>query len=282
MRSRTPLVVLVFLTAACSWTQALRADTDAPAGPDLENAWRAASMGLVSEARAAFTHADSREARFGEAITLLLVQPKTDSNVERAARLLNDIIRTGETDDLGLIARYHLGRLEQAHRTPPDLSAATAHYRKLRELSPSHPLAEQALVKLGIIELYAPDINDDRRRALYDDYGRQADKLVTSDSRRDLHFLLAQVGQRYRFDKTSILNHYLASEKEGIRRTITRADVYVSIVQLARDLGRNPVARQYSDKFLAEFLRDNRRLMIQEIRDALPEERSAPPSQKSA
>ncbi|WP_043582739.1 tetratricopeptide repeat protein, partial [Geminisphaera colitermitum] len=267
-----PIRTRLLHTTALAVTLALAAPAIAEeaSGPNLELAWRDASMGLVIEARQAFSQAEGREARFGEAITLLLTQPKTDANIERAAQLLNKIIEQNPTDTQGIIARYHLGRLEQAHRTPANLEAAAAHYRQLRKTAPNHPLAEEALVKLGIIELYAPSLTDEARLKLHRHYAAQANQLTSNSARRDLHFLLAQVAQRYRFSKTLTLDHYLAADKEGILRTATRADVYVSILTLARDLNRPALARQYCDRFLAEYLRDNRRYMIEEIKRELP------------
>lgn len=284
---RTPATIAV-LIAALSLSLSANAASDTSAtpatevtGPNLELAWRDASMGLVVEARQAFVQAEGREARFGEAVTLLLTQPKTDSNIERAAQLLNKIIEQNPTDSQGILARYYLGRLEQAHRTPPNLEAASAHYRELLKTAPDHPLAEEGLVKLGIIELYGADLTDEARLKLHREYAGRADKLKSSSARRDLHFLLAQVAQRYRFSKLITLEHFLAADKEGIQRTATRADVYVSILTLARDLNRPTLSRQYCDRFLAEYLRDNRRYMIEEIKRGLPEERTAPPSQKT-
>jgi hypothetical protein len=134
-----------------------------PAADDPALAWRDVSLGLVPAAAPVFTAA-SAEARYGEAITLLLRQPKTAGNLDRAVTLLTALAETSPATELGLAARYNLGRIAQVHRPTPDPELARQHYDTLIATAPAHPFAQQAFVKLALLDLYERQ-SDAARRA---------------------------------------------------------------------------------------------------------------------
>lgn len=232
-------------------------------------AWHDASFSLFRDAQRRFSAAQGPEARFGEALTLLQLQPKTDANIEHAAQLLAEVVRTTPNTEPGIAALYYLGRLEHAHRSPRNLPAATTHYRALIAARPDHPLAEQAIIKLGVIELYA-DLTPAERLAHYAALDRQAKTLKTSTAQRDIHILLAEAALRFALGSDLALEHYLAADRAGIVRATVVADIWVRIGELARETGRNDVARTYYSKFLDTFERDVRRRIVTEHLEALP------------
>ena len=123
-------------------------ESDSPSSP-----WRLASRGLVEEAHEEFSRlvksgGESRESRFGTAVTLLNVQPKTAGNVERAYRLLREIREENLTDHYGISAQYFLGRIDQIHRSSPDRESARRHFTVLIERHHEHPLGQLAVVKI--------------------------------------------------------------------------------------------------------------------------------------
>ncbi len=273
----TRMVLIVGVAWVSSATAAWSGDA---ADVALAEAWHNASIGRGGEAREVFERYEGRAAQLGQALSLLGAQTRSVKSLTRAVELLSGIMEDDAGDELGLAACYYLGRIEQVHRRTPDLPAAMAHYRRLRATNPIHPLAEQALVKMGIIEIYAPDLSIDERRKVWTGYTNEVGSLVTSEARRDLNLLLAQAGQRYRFDPELILGFYLAVEQAGVARSALKADVYVNILNLARSLGRADLCREYCGKFMSGYRRDNRYHMVSEIRRELggANDAGAPPA----
>lgn len=248
----------------------LARSAEAPADPAaLREAWQASALNLFKDANHRFADLTGREARFGEAVTLLQVQPKTASNINRSASLLEQVRADNPGDELGIAALYHLGRLEQVHRMPVNPAAAIAHFNTLIQDHPGHPFTEQAITKLAIIELYAPD-NAARRPAVFERFTALADTLVTSDARRDLNLTLGNAALRFGLGDERALERYLIAEQAGIHLTTVRSSTLVTIGELARKLGRHDIAREHYQLFLKDFQRDDRRLMVKEALATLP------------
>ncbi|MFH1498892.1 MAG: hypothetical protein ABII82_13825 [Verrucomicrobiota bacterium] len=246
------------------WPQA-RAATP----PALSQAWEDAALNLTREAHRSFAALDGREARFGEAVTMLQLQPKTDPNIERAANLLEEVVAERADDELGIAARFYLGRLEQVHRTPLNPEAAAEHFAVLLRDFPGHPLTEQAVVKLALLELYAPGTPAEQLAA-FEKFRRLGEELKTHDAIRDLNLTLGNAAQRLALGDELALPCYIAAYRAGIHLTSVRGDTLVSIGELARKTGRHELAREHYQRFLEEFKRDNRRLTIRERLDSLP------------
>jgi hypothetical protein len=273
----TPLLLLGLLGAASP----LRADPAPEAGPEtLERAWSDASLYLFKESYQGFGKHDDAEARLGRAALLLVQQPKTDANIQAATAQLEALAGDPNpaTLEIAATARYLLGRVAHLHRTPPDPEAAAVQYRRLLADHPGHFLADQALVKLALIELQKPALTPEERTAAIDTYASQADALARPSSRRDLHLLLARITEQYRLGDERALRHYLAADAAGVHRPTLRANVLVSIGEIASRIGREDVARTYFERFLAEFSRDYRRALVRDKLAALPPApQSAPP-----
>lgn len=264
MSTRPPFILTALVLAACPLARA------ATPPPTLQQAWEDAALNLTKEANHGFAVLEGREARFGEAVTLLQVQPKTDVNIQRAATLLEGIVTENTGDELGITARYYLGRLEQVHRTPLNPPAAAGHYAVLMRDYPGHPLTEQAIVKLALLELYAPAATKEARLQVFEKFRLLGERLQTHDAIRDLNLTLANAALRLDLGDELALPAYIAAHRAGIHLTNVRGDVVVSIGELARKTGRTDLAREYYRLFLDEFHRDNRRLTIRERLAALP------------
>ena len=233
-------------------------------------AWEKTTLYLFKDAYRDFRRLDSREARLGRAALLLLQQPKTQANLDQAVAELETLAAATPADESAISARYLLGRIAHTHRTPADLPAAAAHYRRLVAEHPAHLLADQALIKLALIEIYQPGLAPEERLARFDRYGRQADELRRAGSRRDLHLLLANACANLRLDDALALRHYMAAERAGVGNPVLRANVIVAAGELARRLGRADLAREYFERYLAEFSRDYRRAFVKDKLAALP------------
>jgi hypothetical protein len=247
----------------------LHAETPPAAASPVTAAWQKAAVGLFRDSLLDFEKLQSPEARFGQALTLLMRQPKTAGNVERAANMLSALATSEPDSEIGIGARYYLGRIEQTHRITPDPAAARRIFRELIAAHPAHPLAQQAVVKLAIIELYEP-LPENTRRARFDAYVEQAATLIAPSARRDLYLLLADTSQRFNYSPSLTLDLLIRADDSGIARRAEQSNNWVRITLLAAETGRPDTAHAYGQKFLATFLRDDRRLTIEELLADLP------------
>ncbi len=273
----SPLPSLRLLFALVAITPCLRADTpatdSAKTDDQIKSAWQSASLGLFNEANRSFAALSGDEARLGEAVTLLLRQPKTDGNVSRSSELLSSLIKESPDSPLAITAHYYLGRIAQTHRTPNDPAAARTIFRELIAAHPGHAYADLATVKLAIIDIY-DQVPEDTRRARFDTFAALAPGLKSPTARRDLSILLADSAQRFGYDPVISLDLLLVADQVGIARRNEQGNIWIRIGQLAQDAGRVEVARTYYTKYLATFIRDNRRRMVMERLAALPDPKS--------
>lgn len=245
-----------------------RADEPAPGPAD---PWDQTAFGLFKDAHRAFAAlpAADPEARFGEAVTLLNLQPKTDANLDRAETLLRALAARGPADDLSIAARYYLARIPHVHRARPDTARALAGYRELAALGSPHPLAQRAVVLAGLLELHEPRISVEERAARHRRVAAAADALADSAARRDLHLVLADVALRQNLGDETVLRHLLAADEAGIARAVTLRDSWLRTAEVARRSGRPEIAVRYYRRFLEQFQSDPRRLAVEERLAAL-------------
>jgi tetratricopeptide (TPR) repeat protein len=260
------LLLAAVVTAAVT---PLHAETPPAAASPLTAAWQKAAVGLFRDSLLDFEKLESPEARFGQALNLLMRQPKTAGNVERAANALGALAAAEPDSELGIGARYYLGRIEQTHRVTPDPAAARRIFSELVADHPAHELAQQAVVKLAILDLYEP-LPETTRRARFDAFVEKAATLSYPAARRDLHLLLADTAQRFDYSPSLTLDLLIRADESGIARRAEQAGTWVRIGLIASETGRPDTARHYFEKFLATFIRENRRLTIEERLAALP------------
>ncbi|MET0261650.1 MAG: tetratricopeptide repeat protein [Rariglobus sp.] len=231
--------------------------------------WETVSTGLFTEAHTAFVEtgktaegAELRLNRYGEAIALLNVQPRTQSNIDKAAGILDEVYKAAPGDDLGFEARYMLGRVEQSQRSTPDLAKADQIFSELIERNPAHPVAQRAQAKLAIIRLYG-QMDEAERRRRYDTFTAISHKLTDPGAKTQLHLLLGEFAQRFNYGNEEDFAHTLAADKSGVIRRTLRVQVLARIGDLARLTGRKEVARDYYSRFLEQFPRTDRRTTIE-------------------
>jgi hypothetical protein len=268
-----PTVVLSAIAVLFSLWSRAAGDADAPSG---RQAWQEASLGLFNSAHRAFAAEapSSREARFGEAITLLNVQPKTNANLNRAAALfdeLADSVPASGADDIAISARYFLARIPQVHRSPPVPVEARRRFEQLIAATGGldgnvsvHPLAQRALVEIAIIDLYSAALPENDLRVRITALAARGAALTDTDARRDLHFTLGDAALRFRLGDELALEHLLAADAAGFSRLTVQASTWVCIAGIAHRTGRHDVAVTYYTKFLDTFVRDSRRRLVEE------------------
>jgi len=257
----------ISVVAALAYLAVVQTVRPAETNSAIGQAWEKASMLFINEAYDDFmqirkTGESPREADFGVALMLLNKQPKSDGNLDRAAGIFERISGSGD-DDLGMLAGYYRARIEQIHRRTQNPAKAVELFTKLIERHPEHPMAQFAVVKRAMIEIY-DDSPLESKRQLLAALDETADEMTHPPAKRDLELLLADSYARLFQDDGRTLDHLLAADAIGITRAKPRADVWIRIAELARLLGKKDVAATYYRKFLKEFQRDNRHYTIEE------------------
>jgi len=233
-----------------------------------ESAWSEMAQYRFKEARAHFSALGTREGRLGEAVALLNLQPRTESNVQQAAALLTQIMADGDRDETGLTARYMLARISQMHGATDQEIDAAQRYRELLADSPdNHPLAAQSVIKLAMLTLYSTALPREPSQRLELAAALQG-RVKRPEALRDFHLLIGRAFLFYQISPEKALAHFEAAWEAGVQNFSNRSDVLVAIAELARKCGRLERARSAYEQFLIEFPRDDRghaiKLILQE------------------
>jgi tetratricopeptide (TPR) repeat protein len=266
MPARRLLLLLLFLTP---WTVSGQLS-----GLGIEAAWEAMAHGQFPEAHRLFAaerqlRPADREVRLGEALSLLELQPRTHARIRRGAELLDELLEEDSGDEIGARARYFRARLEHVHRLSPDPASSVPHYERLIEAHPDHPLAGQALAKLALVKLYREQPAAELKAA-FAELDQRSAGVADPAARRDLHLILAEASLRLQLGEEEALRHFLAAMGAGVLLRPVLADTLARIGELAAQLGEIGLARAHYGRFLAEFPRDPRWLLIAERMAALP------------
>lgn len=212
-----------------------------------------------------------REARWGQAVALLNVQPRTTGNILQAQRLLEQLIIENDTDFWGLGSRFMLARMDQAHFEPPNPAAGVERLLQLAADAPGTIWGELAVLKAAPAILYAPQSTEERQQRL-DEIEAQAKELTIPMIRRPLYITLADAALDFEMSAERALHYLLAADVDELVRWQRRANAYLQIAGLARELGDRALARDYYERFYREFRRDHRNYMVGRILDELAAE----------
>jgi tetratricopeptide (TPR) repeat protein len=254
------------LAIACSLTSH-QAQTPPPTGP--QQAWQEASSYLFNESNRLFNEEaekkgpNLREASFGQAVTLVSIQPKTTANVEKAASLCEQIIAQNPNDDLGLNAKFFLIRIEQFHRQPANPTRAEQLIRELLRDHPTHVTSQLAASRLIFLRLYQPIPKKERLHRL-PELIALLPKITELKARQNYQMVLGNACLQYDLDDEQALASLIEAEAMFIPTMQVRANTVMQIGHLAQRLGRHDVAIKYYQKFTEEFPRDNRFYLVQE------------------
>lgn len=231
--------------------------------------WEDMSTGLFNEAHAEFTKAekapgaDRRTLRFGEAISLLNVQPRTESNIDRVYAILEELRTANAADEIGLESRFLQGRIEQVQRPKPNLSKADEIYSGLIKDHGATLVGQRARVKLAVVRIYASGIDSAERRKRYDQASQDAALITDAGVKVQMHLMLAEVVKRLKYGNGLELDHLLAAHEAGVTKRRLLVEVLVRTGDLARLEGRKDVAIRYYTLFLEQFPRTDRRTTVE-------------------
>jgi tetratricopeptide (TPR) repeat protein len=245
-------------TSAFAEDQDALAEQTAPFAP----AWEQAASYLFNDANRAFREAkdnpavDERERQFGEAVTLLNIQPRKQENIARARTMLEALAGGQPPDALGNLARFFAARICEVHQDPPDREKAAALYRQVLEARSGNPVVELAAARLVLIEAAAAGNRDERLQRLA---GMEplAALLITPQGRREFH---TRLGSAYlaEGDLAPGIAHLVRADKEGFTWPQAEGNTWLAIAEAARLKGDAPLAAAYYRKFLGKYQRDVR------------------------
>lgn len=249
------------------------ASLGAASPPEAKDLWGNVAGGKLPEANAAFTAPDStlpeREKNYGEAVTLLNLQPRSSSRIQKAVTLLEAII-AGPEDSMTVPARYLRARIDQLHLTPVDVPSALKRYDELFASHPDHPVAQVGATTAAMVRIYTA-----KEDPLGDPFAAAEEiavRLTDPAARAGMHLMLANAAVRLgKRDLSRALKHYEAANATGIHSPRTRSSVLASIGGLSEELGRRDRAIAAYEEFLANFERDDRAHTIRERLTALKE-----------
>lgn len=211
---------------------------------------------------------EDNTSRLALASALLLKQPRISSNFERALRLCEAVIaRPDASRDDAVLARYLANRIRHVHLTPPDLSRVRAGYEELLRDYPEHPLANQAAVKLVIMDLYEDppaDLATARARA-----NELLQVTTDADARREIHYILGREAWLNLQDGPLALRHLIAARELDFQTLDRNSDVDIAIAGIAREIGRPEIALTHYQRFLEDKKRDSRVTTVRQIVDEL-------------
>jgi hypothetical protein len=240
----------------------------------ITDAWDEAARLLVNDAQRSFlqlslgSEADARTILFGQAVTLINVQPKTNGNIAQAKKLFAEIIAGHPTDDLTIASRFLLARTAQLHQLPTNDAEAIELYTDLIARHPQHYFGQMAYAKRAALlayQLSAATTLESR----YQTIQQEAPLVTAPDARRDHQLLLANLAIVLKKPPTVILAHLTQAEATGMVRDRALADLYVRLGEFARLAEQREVAIHYYNAFLNNYIRDARRLLVKERLAAL-------------
>jgi tetratricopeptide (TPR) repeat protein len=235
----------------------------------LKSAWEEASRLLVNDANRSFNkikNAEGEEKRvvlYGRAITLINVQPKTSTNIDKAKALFNEVIAGSETDDLSVASLFALARIAQIYQLRPDDEEAILLYTDLIKRHPNHTLAQKAYAKRAVLRAYSlkkePDL-ENRFQLIV----KEAPLVIEPTARRDYMSLLANLAINLEKPPGLILDFLIQVEATGMLSERGLGDLYVRLGEFARAAGKKDIAIHYYNVFLNTSIRDMRRLIVRE------------------
>ena len=230
---------------------------------ELVPAWTALANGRPDEAqRRIGPEPATRAEQLAWAAAQISVQPATDDHMRAAERVLEKLAQGG--DDLAAEAAYLRARIYQLHLNTPDFAQAARLYAELAGRQPGSHWAQLGLVKLGLLKLYLlPDLTDpgaDRLAAAEALLPRIHEPLL----RRDLELQIGQAGIVLHQPQARFLPHLIAAVEAGGITGNAREDLMVQIGVLSERAGDWARAREYFERYLAEYPTNVRAFTIRE------------------
>lgn len=231
-----------------------------------------ASRFLFNDAERTFTQATdgtARERELALALALLGAQPRSRQNIQSAESSLRALVASSPHDHVGRMARFHIGRILESHRFDPpqenELAEARSIYLELLNDKTGHPLLELAASRIVLIDLMARNPGKQEIPSRVKELRSLQPLLQTESGQREFHLTLGNTLVERECMPEAALDHLLAAAAFPQPLPQVRADNLLGVASLASHLGRNALAKEYFQKFLAEFQRDSRAYTVRQI-----------------
>ncbi len=242
------------------------------ASDDLAKAWEKASSLQSDEAHADFNRLEKTEPRaawYGQAMTWLQAQPKTEANIQKAISLLTKVVQENPSDDEGLASQYYLARIAEAHHADIGYDSidgrmheAEGLYQKLFQGAPGTLWAELALTRYAEL-LYYQNEPIEKKPARLAEAESLLSQIKTAWVLSLYHFNLSNAYARLEISEPKALDHLVIAEDLGIPIRPTRVDALVRIIKWAQLQGKPEIALKYGEIYLRDFPRDDRSYEIE-------------------
>jgi hypothetical protein len=233
----------------------------AAAAPAVADGWALLGRLKATDAERVFAAAPpSREASFGRAVSLLVRQPASETQVDEARGILSSLT-AGGADDNALGALYFLGRIAEYYQARPDPAEAARRFRELVDAGAGSAWAQTALTRLAVLEIYAVGLDRGPPGRI-----AAAERLLglarDPAARADMEVVIADAVFFYKLPAASALPHLVAAERAGALDGPARADVLVQIGVVSELCGDSARARASYGTFLAAFPSDHRQYAV--------------------
>jgi len=237
-----------------------------------------ASSFLVAESYLSFSQGlqslPDAERKFGLGICLMNIQPRSEKNLLLALDLFDQITAaTPSHTALNRLSKLLRARLREFYLAQPDKAAARADYLSLIKESSGDPVVEIAGARLVIMEAFT-DAPEAENLARLESLEQMAPLLRSKAGRREFHAAMAYAMLDNDGDKSRVVDHFLAADREGLTRQASALRLYLVAGDTAIQAGRKSEAVYFYRKIIENFPRDTRAHMINErLRKLEDEER---------
>ncbi|TVR50875.1 MAG: hypothetical protein EA425_08655 [Puniceicoccaceae bacterium] len=208
-----------------------------------------------------------RERDFCLALVLLSAPPITPGRTNEAAALFQRVREADPADDLGIAALFYLARIEQTHRSPPNLDEAARRFEQLANSHPDNWFGQFAILKLASLELNRADRSKPGVERV-DYWLRRGESITDPVLLRNFCWTMGDAVIRHGGSLERALEIYQKGEAIGYSRFDIRALMIVRIHNLAYELGRTDLAIEAAQRYIDEHSRST---IVQFFRDRLRE-----------
>ncbi len=213
------------------------------------------------------SNSDSRAERLWAAGRIGMASRRRTRPVREAEAVLTELAQG--SDELAAQAAYLRARIYQLHLSEPDFAKAAQLYTELAQRQPQSHWAQLGLVKLGLLKLYVlPDSTDpaaDRLAPAEAVLARIQEPLL----RRDLDLQIGQAGIVLHQPQARFLPHLIAADAVGGITGTAGEDLLVQIGVLSERGGDWARAREYFERYLAEYPTNVRAFTVRQKLDAV-------------
>ncbi|QYM79357.1 tetratricopeptide repeat protein [Horticoccus luteus] len=194
--------------------------------------------------------AGDRERELARATAMIDNQPVTDGQLQQAEAVF--VRLAGGDDEAAQIAAYLRARLYHVHFSTSDLARASELYRAVAARWPDGHWGQLALVKAGLIQLYATEKIPDAR-ARVREVAKLLERIREPGLRRDLQFQMGRAGTFFELTPDEVLPYFEAADKIGGLGVLTQQDLTAELGELSFRAKRWTEARRYFERYIAQY-----------------------------